>query len=823
MTDEQGSNDPTASPDDDPVLRDAGARLRDRSRGLDATAIQLGALRRQARRRGIAAGVAAVLAVVAVAAAGLVGTRGNDQREVVGGVPGSGPEVDRIVGSLGAQPINPTKVKLVSTVQTFPGCDALIGDLRRVGAQHVGSRGFGADSGMFTTVGMAVRGDFAAEKAASSDQALPVPSGSDQAGAGGETLGTNVQVEGVDELDHVKADGKYIYDLDGRGNLRVTDSTTLGVVGTVNIVADPAATQPRRMEPSQSDSISSLLENDGHLAIFGSRTIVSKPVAGDPSATQSSTQYLTVTFVDATDPNQPKVTDQIQLEGSLVSARLVNGQIRLVTTSNMADLGFVMPTTPTSVAKALDRNRRSVAASTAADWIPDWTRKGGSPQPLVPCDRVHVPTTFAGVAMTSLVSFPIGTGRFAPEATSVLAPGDTLYAGLDDVAISSQVWVDPIDRQRLKFDDWQTAIHEFSFTKDGPPTYEGSGIVDGSTVGQFAFGQIGDSLGVVTTKGTPWNQDTTNAVDLNVLTPDGKGGLAVAAKVDDLAGGKGMVAAVRFMTGRVLVSTGVDGNLVRVVDVTDAAHPRRAGSITLTGETGYFHPLAGSQALLVGSRSDMVPGPNGPISRPWVTAQLLDTSDADHPRIVGSWETPWATDQVGSDHHAFTFWPQRKLALWGVYSAKFGLGTDPNHAVALAIDGAVTQAAFPEAAQPPVAAAPCPTVAVTDPDAQRLVGDDGIVLGCGDPSQVRVDWPRYSCSSISADMVRRYAPDQPGKASYFLCRPAPMPSVSRVLVVNGRPILLTDQTLEALDPTSFASTGVVFHPTDGFFDGMPVY
>ncbi len=31
------------------------------------------------------------------------------------------------------------------------------------------------------------------------------------------TLGTNVQVAGVDELDFVKADGKLIYDLDGKG------------------------------------------------------------------------------------------------------------------------------------------------------------------------------------------------------------------------------------------------------------------------------------------------------------------------------------------------------------------------------------------------------------------------------------------------------------------------------------------------------------------------------------------------------------------------------------------------------------------------------
>lgn len=58
-----------------------------------------------------------------------------------------------------------------------------------------------------------------------------------------------------------------------------------------------------------------------------------------------------------------------------------------------------------------------------------------------------------------------------------------------------------------------------------------------------------------------------------------------------------------------------------------------------------------------------------------------------------------------------------------------------------------------------------------------------------------------------------YAPDQAGTGSFFMCTKASMPTVSRVLVVKGTPILLTDQTLEALDPQTFVSTRVVFHPS----------
>ena len=53
-----------------------------------------------------------------------------------------------------------------------------------------------------------------------------------------------------------------------------------------------------------------------------------------------------------------------------------------------------------------------------------------------------------------------------------------------------------------------------------------------------------------------------------------------------------------------------------------------------------------------------------------------------------------------------------------------------------------------------------------------------------------------------------------------MCSPAPQPVVLRVLVVDGRPILFTDQTLEALDPETFASTAIAYHPSErGGFEG----
>lgn len=723
-------------------------------------------------------------------------------------------KVERLLASLDAQPVDPTTVKLVSTVSTFPDCDTLVGDLRRVGAEHVGSRGFGGFSDAFLRRYSAAAGEVPLGAAAGAP-ASPAPPGQ------ATTLGTNVQVAGVDELDFVKAVGKLIFDLDGKGNLRITDAEALRVLSTLD-VTPPGPNRADDGDTGESGSdgqtqVSELLVADGRVAIFGTEVEVSKPVEGDPSATRAPTAFMTVTFVDAADPATPRITDRVRAEGSLVSARLVDGEIRLVTTSKMADLGFVVPTTPNSVIKALEQNRRSVASSTVADWIPDWQRTGEDPEPLVSCERVHVPDTFSGVAMTSMVTFPLGTGRFEPAGTSILAPATTLYAGLDKVAISSEVWVDPIDRDRLKFENWQTAVHEFSFTDDAAPTYAGSGIVDGSTIGQFAFGEIGDSLAAVTTKGTPWQQDPKIGIDLTILTPNGDGGLTETSKIADLSNGKGEVTAVRFLEGRVLISTGSFGREVYVIDVTQPGEPRRAGSLTLPSAAGYFHPLPNHQALVVGSRSDEVGEGRDKQSRSWVQAQLLDVSDADAPSVISTWERPWVADDVGQDHHAFTYWPDRRLAMWGLRNTQWEAPDSGNRAAVLSADGGVVEVAVPVASKPNETPSPCPTVEVTDPEAKNMIGPNGLVLRCGDKDLKEIEWPRYQCYRFDDGTAARFAPGEETEASFFLCSPAPQPTVRRVLVVSGTPMLLTDQTLEALDPETFQSTLVTYYPSGGMY------
>ena len=98
-----------------------------------------------------------------------------------------------------------------------------------------------------------------------------------------------------------------------------------------------------------------------------------------------------------------------------------------------------------------------------------------------------------------------------------------------------------------------------------------------------------------------------------------------------------------------------------------------------------------------------------------------------------------------------------------------------------------------------------------------MIGEDGVVLRCGDEDREAVEWPRYHCFLVDDATVQRFAAGEEAQGSFFSCSPAPPPMVRRVLVVSGRPILFSDQTLEALDPSTFRSAAVAFHPSEASF------
>ena len=639
----------------DRFLSASGAALRDRAPAMDGTQVVVRRFEtklRCSRRNGfVAVGVAAALLAAAI---GFVVTDDDTAEIAAGGngyLPGS-PEA--IVAGLPPEPVDPRDVELVASVKRFDDCDALTTDLRAVGAAHVGSLGFGStDAGIMPSGGPAVAADMHFTGPADSLPQVVAQSGG-QAGTG-ETLGTNVIVEGVDEPDRVKASGTLVVDISYL-QLRVVDTTAGAIVGTLDL-GNPFGDDDRTF--ASPDSL--LLEGD-RAVVFGSEIVESDAIEGDPSAGRRSLQYTTITFVDLSDPVNPAQVDHVRLEGQLVAARRVDGQVRIVTGSTMQDLPLVMPSNPSSVPVALEQNRLAVAGSSVDDWIPAWDNgEGSDAHRLVDCDRVVVPDTFAGVQMTSLVAFDMA-GPFGPSATGVLTPSDDITATAEDVVVSSHIWVDPAERDE-GYEDWSSALHRFSFT-DGSPAYVASGDVPGSIRDDFSLAMLDDeTVGVLTVDVLPWEERDRAKVTVRTLVTDGDV-LEPLGELDVAAGESGSTG-MRFMGSNLLVSTGLAGNHLSVIDLADPAGPLTVGELDMDGSGSYFHPLPDDRVLVVGQawRTVQVDGRPSPSPRD-LSVTLLDLSGT--PRVVASSRTPDMNSVVGVDHHTFTWWSRRSTAAFGV-------------------------------------------------------------------------------------------------------------------------------------------------------------
>jgi hypothetical protein len=398
----------------------------------------------------------------------------------------------------------------------------------------------------------------------------------------------------------------------------------------------------------------------------------------------------------------------------------------------------------------LEQNRLAVASSEVDDWVPEWDRgEGTEAAPLVQCENVVVPETFAGVQMTSMVEFD-AAGPFEPRSMGLLAPSSDITASAADVVIGSQVWVDPA-HQAEDFSDWSTALHHFAFT-DAGPEYVASGAVDGSIRDDFSMSVLEDgTIGVVTTEVLPWVPDQKELADVTLRllrSADGSAELTeIASMVPDSEGVQ--VAGLRFLGDRLLVSTGIAGNRMSVVDLSNPAAPTNLGSVLLPGTGGYFHPLEDGRILVLGdtlrgSGDDLVSG---------MHASLVDTAGA--PTVLNTWQQDNVSTGVPYEHHQFTWWPRKDTAAFPLQPH----GIAPPGVMFLTVNG------------------------------------DSLV-----PQEVK---------PTDADLGRKCELDEPNP---FSCDSTGPPMVDRTLVVNGAPWLHTGESVEGLNPDTLASTSVVALP-----------
>lgn len=437
--------------------------------------------------------------------------------------------------------------------------------------------------------------------------------GSDFKAAPSAPTGTNLQEAGVDEPDIVKTDGDLTVSLAGR---RLVATDTSGKA------------------PAELGELEDVRFTNGELLLVGDRVIV---LGGAAQYWGWGSEGPTwVTTVDLADPARPEVVGSRRLGGSVLSARVTEGTVRVVL-ATVPDLRFVRPGGRYTKANALAENKEILEASTVADWLPTWT-VGKQVTPLVDCAQMTRPAHFAGFGATSVLTIDPATDD--QSVTAIAATGGQLYASPDRLYVATNEW------GRL---GGNTSVHAFG-TDAGETTYIGSGRVPGRIPDRWAFSEQDGILRVASMRGKGWRVDET------VLTTfeEADGTLRELGSIGGLGEKNEQIQAVRYFGDLAVVVTFRQTDPLYTIDLSDPARPKRLGELKIPGFSAYLHPVGPDTVLGVGRRRDFVQVSLFDLSR-LTRPRRIDVRDLDHGR--------WSWSPVEEDSRAFTWLPQGRLAL----------------------------------------------------------------------------------------------------------------------------------------------------------------
>jgi len=492
----------------------------------------------------------------------------------------------------------------------------------------------------------------------------------------GSATGTNVQVAAVDEPDVAKAGG----------------SLLVRVVDDVLTVDDVSGARPREVGTAPL-----LGMTDTRLLLTGDRVVaIGADAVGHGAGYGDVVRGTRVRTFDLSDPSRPIEVDNRSYNATLVAARQTGDTVRLVLSTTLPDLPFVTPSQDRTEAEALRANRDLVRASTVTDWLPTVSVEGGSPQALVGCGDVAVPTSYGGLGTLAVVGFDAGdpdtvdtTAVATASDVAMMSVGHLFVAAAPDATYAWPGGFVPADTP-VSSDGpaGRTTIYAFDLAGTGT-SYAGAGAVEGRVTDSWSMDEWHGVLRVAV-QGA-YGGSSTSVV---LLRPEG-GALRRLAAVDGLGAGQ-QLEAVRWLDGLAVLVTYQQVDPLYAIDLADPTHPQVVGVLHLPGWSSYLHPVGDHRVLGLGQSVPRVvvqpdvrvtPAPTtpstGPVdprllgsrAMPHAKATVFDLRDLTRPRATGTVTYPAdSTALAGLEPHQVTWLPDRQVLLTVVSDGYDGRG-----------------------------------------------------------------------------------------------------------------------------------------------------
>ncbi|PKQ28191.1 MAG: hypothetical protein CVT63_04110 [Candidatus Anoxymicrobium japonicum] len=453
---------------------------------------------------------------------------------------------------------------------------------------------------------------------------------------------TNVQVEGVDEADIVKNDGRYIYAISGKS--------------VVIVAAHPAekASVVSRIESDKDIELSELFVLRDRLVVIGASHSSPEPLLEkDVSRPRGNTAFVRV--YDISDREKPGLIRNVEYEGAYSTSRMIGSNVHVVLTAY----------------PYVTYDQKNI---TPSDIIPRYrdVAGGGKDEAFAPIGdykdiEVVDPESFT--SFLSVVSISLENGSARLNKRTIAGHSDNVYASLKNLYVASGGnWLYDGLRYPHAQQDEQTTIYKFKF--DGPGTkFLGAGEVPGTILNQFSMDETKGYFRIATTCGRVSREGSSSTNNVYVLGPDMK----ITGRLEGLARGESIYS-VRFMGDRAYLVTFKKVDPLFVLDMTNPNKPTVLGALKIPGYSDYLHPYDETHVIGLGKNTvEASPEEGGNFA--WyqgLKLAIFDVTDVANPTEMHKVEIgDRGTDSYALyDHKAFLFDRAKNLLVLPVLLAE---------------------------------------------------------------------------------------------------------------------------------------------------------
>ena len=416
---------------------------------------------------------------------------------------------------------------------------------------------------------------------------------------------TNVQVQGIDEMDNVITDGKYIYQMQYNQvfiTLAYTQSQGTDVLSNYKVIdyVDDDTSCPTGMY------VTGLYVDDDYLIVIGSKYEYScVPIIGsdddlvEPYYYDYWYGYNNNVKVYVYDKNNDfALTSEYDLSGNLIGTRKINDKIYIITNTwvpfynDDINVDNYLPYYEVNDEKmTVEYNNISYVKGTS-------------------------PNSFNSFYALDLANETVDMEVMLGDS------GYNLYVSYDNIYLVGNIY----DYQPIAEDDVvssfvvesKTAIQKISIN-EADLEYVTTGVVEGYTLNQFSMDEQDGYLRIATTSGW-WGEDINNRVF--ILDEN----LEEVSRIENLGKPGETIRSVRFVGDYGYVVTFEQTDPFYVINLSDPMNPFKEGELEIPGFSSYLQPLNDTYMLGIGF-GDSDGGTNG------LKISVYDISDKTNPLV----------------------------------------------------------------------------------------------------------------------------------------------------------------------------------------------